>query len=153
MRPLRIVGIAALIGIVIGVVLVLSQPGVTHVEKSIVIQASPEDIARETESFQSFSAWSPWNKATPEVHYTIVTFEGFSGTFYSDIKLEPQGDSTKVTWIYNGQNNNFKEKAMWVLAKSDLKEQYDEGLAALKEIVERKVRERSRGGADSLKSQ
>ena len=151
MKPLRIVGVTALIGIVIGVLLILSQPRVTHVEKSIFIQASPEDIARETESFQSFNAWSPWNKGTPEVHYTIVTFEGFAGTFYSDIKLESQGDSTKVTWIYNGHNNTFKEKAIWVLTKSDLKEQYDEGLAALKDIVERRVRESSVG--DSLKSQ
>ncbi|HMG90382.1 MAG TPA: hypothetical protein VK589_09985 [Chryseolinea sp.] len=152
MKSLRILGIVALIGIVVGVVLILSQPKVTHVEKSIVIQASPEDIARETESFQSFNAWSPWNKATPEVHYTIVTFEGFDGTFYSDIKLEPQGDSTKVTWIYNGHNNTFKEKAIWILTKGDLNEQYDEGLSALKEIVERKILERSTA-ADSLISQ
>lgn len=145
------IGVTALIGVVIGVVLILSQPRVTNVEKSIIIQASPEDIARETESFQSFNAWSPWNKATPEVHYTIVTFEGFARTFYSDIKLEPQGNSTKVTWIYDGYNNTFKEKAIWVLTKSDLKEQYEEGLATLKEIVERKVRERSTGGEDSLR--
>ena len=152
MKSFRILGIVGLIGVVIIVALIVAQPTVTHVEKSIVIQGTPDDIARETESFQSFNAWSPWNKATPEVHYTIVTFEGFAGTFYSDIKLEPQGNTTKVTWIYNGHNNTFKEKAIWILTKGDLNKQYDEGLAVLKEIVEKKVRERSTE-ADSVISQ
>ena len=152
MKALRIAGILALISIVIGVAVILSQPGAAHVEKSIVIQGSPTDVARETESFQSFNAWSPWNKSNPEVHYTIVAFEGFDGTFYSDFKLEPQGDSTKVTWIYDGHNNSFREKAMWILMKGNLNAQYDEGLEALKEIVERKTLERSTP-ADSLPMQ
>jgi hypothetical protein len=143
MKALKIIGVLALISIVIGVAVILSQPSVVHVEKSIIILGSPADVATETESFQSFNAWSPWNKSNPEVHYTIVAFEGFGGTFYSDIKLEPQGDSTKVTWIYDGRNNSLKEKAMWVLMKGNLNAQYDEGLAALKDIVERKMLERS----------
>lgn len=138
MKALRVVGVFSLIGVIIGVVLILSQPKVVHVEKSIVIKGSPEAIERETESFQSFSAWSPWNKSNPEMHYTIVTFEGFAGTFYSDIKLEPEAEGTKVTWIYDGQNNTLKEKAMWILMKGDLNYQYDVGLKALKDIVERK---------------
>ncbi len=77
------------------------------------------------------------------MHYTIVTFEGFSGTFYSDIKLEPQADGTMVTWIYDGQNRSFREKAMWIFNKADLNEQYEEGLIVLKEIVERKMSETS----------
>lgn len=138
MRALKIVGVFALIGVTLGVVMILSQPKVVHVQKSIFIQGSPEAIARETETFQSFSAWSPWNKSNPEMHYTIVTFEGFAGTFYSDIKLEPEEGGTKVTWIYNGENNTIKEKAMWIMMKGDLNDQYDEGLKVLKDIVERK---------------
>ena len=125
-----------LLGVVLVAAVVLSQPRIVHVEKSIVMKVTPEDVARVTESFQSFNAWSPWNKTNPEVRYTIVTFDGFSGTFYSDFKLEPQGDSTKVTWIYDGQNNTLKEKAMWILTKGDLNDQYEEGLKTLKEIVE-----------------
>lgn len=152
MKAVRIVGTMALIGVVIGFGLIISQPRIAHVERSIVIHALPEEIARETESFQSFNAWSPWNKSNPELHYTIVTFEGFSGTFYSDIKLEPQSEGTKVTWIYDGQNNNLKEKAMWILMKGDLNEQYEEGLRALKEVVERKASLES-NPSDSLKHQ
>ena len=143
MKGLRIVGVVALIGVIIALLLIWSQPTAVHVEKSIFIRGTVEDIARETESFQSFNAWSPWNKSNPEVHYTIVTFEGFSGTFYSDIKLEPEGDGTKVTWIYDGSNNSLKEKAMWILMKGDLNNQYEEGLQALKDIVERKTSETS----------
>ena len=152
MKALKVVGVMVLIGVIIGVGMVLSQPKVAHVEKSIFILASPEAIARETESFQSFSAWSPWNKSNPEVHYTIVTFEGFAGTFYSDIKLEPEAGGTKVTWIYDGQNNTIKEKAMWILMKGDLNDQYDEGLNVLKEIVERKLLDNS-APTDSLQTQ
>jgi hypothetical protein len=39
------------------------------------------------------------------MHYTIVTFEGFAGTFYSDIKLELEAGGTKVSWIYDGENS------------------------------------------------
>ena len=152
MKALRIVGVIALIGVIIGVVLIISQPTVVHVEKSIFIKGSPEAIEQETESFQSFSAWSPWNKSNPEIHYTIVTFEGFSGTFYSDIKLVPEPGGTKVTWIYDGQNNTLKEKAMWILMKGDLNYQYDEGLSVLKNIVERKSIDSS-VSTDSLQAQ
>ena len=152
MKALKVLGVMSLIGVTIGVVMILSQPKVVRIEKSIFIQGSPEAIARETESFQSFSAWSPWNKSNPETHYTIVTFEGFAGTFYSDIKLEPESGGTKVTWIYDGQNNTIKEKAMWILMKGDLNDQYDEGLKVLKDIVERKSLE-SLTPTDSLQTQ
>ena len=152
MKALRIVGTVAVIGIIVGLALVLSQPKVVRIQKSIFVKGSPQQIARETESFQSFNAWSPWNKTNPEAHYTIVTFEGFSGTFYSDFKLEPQGDSTKVTWIYEGENNSIKEKAMWILMKGDLNMQYENGLSALKELVESKSLQ-THSASDSIKVQ
>ena len=152
MQSLRIIGVIALIGVILSVVLILSQPMVVHIEKSIFIKGSPQAIQRETESFQSFSAWSPWNKLDPEMHYTIVTFEGFAGTFYSDIKLEPEAGGTKVTWIYDGENSTLKERAMWIFLKRDLNERYDEGLRALKDIVERKSLDSS-APIDSLQRQ
>jgi len=139
MNNIKSIGVGALIVLLIGSVVVLMQPAKVHVEKSIVINAKPEMIKAEIESFQSFNAWSPWSKASPETRFTIVVFEGFDGTFYSDLKMEPAGDGTKVTWIYDGNNNSFKEKAMWMMRKGDLNDQYDEGLKALKEIVERKA--------------
>jgi hypothetical protein len=146
MKAIRVIVFMVVLGVIIVAAVVLSQPRSVHIEKSIVIQGTPEAIARVTESFQNFNAWSPWNKTNPEVRYTIVTFEGFSGTFYSDFKLEPQGDSTKVTWIYDGQNNTLKEKAMWILTKGDLNDQYEVGLRALKDVVEKK-------SADTLMTQ
>lgn len=154
MKALKIIGIVSLVLVILGIVVILMQPTKVHVEKSIVINGTPAAITEEIESFQSFNAWSPWSKASPETHYTIVAFEGFGGTFYSDIKLEPEGEGTKVTWIYDGNNDGFKGKAMWILMKGNLNEQYDVGLKTLKRIVESKpVSEQSPAPADSTATQ
>jgi hypothetical protein len=154
MKALKIIGIITLVLVIIGIVVILMQPSKVHVEKSIVINGTPAAITEEIESFQSFNAWSPWSKASPETHYTIVAFEDFAGTFYSDIKLEPKGEGTKVTWIYDGNNDGLKSKAMWILMKGNLNEQYDAGLKTLKRIVEKKsLSEESSSASDSTVAQ
>jgi hypothetical protein len=42
MKSLRIIGVIALIGVILSVVLRMSQPKVVHIEKSIFIKRSPE---------------------------------------------------------------------------------------------------------------
>jgi len=154
MKALKIIGIITLVLVIIGIVVILMQPSKVHVEKSIVINGTPAAITEEIESFQSFNAWSPWSKASPETHYTIVAFEDFAGTFYSDIKLESEGEGTKVTWIYDGNNDGLKSKAMWILMKGNLNEQYDAGLKTLKRIVEKKsLSEESSSASDSTVAQ
>jgi len=137
MKALKIAGIAALTLLAILIVVVLSQPTQAHVEKSIIINGPSSSINEEIGGFQSFDAWSPWSKIN-EVKYTIVTFEGFDGTFCSEIKLEPDGANTKVTWIYDGVNDGFKGKAMWMLMRGRMEDQYNTGLAALKKLIESK---------------
>jgi hypothetical protein len=137
-KALKIAGVAILAFVIVFVVVVLAQPNRAHVEKSIVINGPASSINEEIGGFQSFDAWSPWSKLSPEVKYTIVTFEGFDGTFCSEIKLEPGGDTTKVTWIYDGTNDGFKGKAMWMLMRGRMEEQYNTGLAALKKRIESK---------------
>jgi hypothetical protein len=139
MKALKIAGIAALAVVVILIALIWTQPTQAHVEKSIVINGPSSSISQEIGGFQSFDAWSPWSKISPEVKYTIVTFEGFDGTFCSEIKLEPDGANTKVTWIYDGINDGFKGKAMWMLMKGRMEDQYDTGLASLKKLIESKT--------------
>ena len=138
MKAIKIAGIAALAVIAILIAVIWTQPTQAHVEKSIVINGPSALIKDEISSFQSFDAWSPWSKISPEVKYTIVTFEGFDGTFCSEIKLEPDGANTKVTWIYDGINDGFKGKAMWMLMKGRMEDQYNTGLAALKKLIESK---------------
>jgi hypothetical protein len=136
MKALRIAAIAAMVVVVVLIVVVLSQPSRAHVERSIIINGPSSAIREEISGFQSFDAWSPWSKISPEVKYTIVTFEGFDGTFCSEIKLEPDGTNTKVTWIYDGVNDGFKGKAMWMLMRGRMEDQYKSGLAALKKRIE-----------------
>jgi hypothetical protein len=138
MKALKIAGIAALAVVAILIAMVLAQPTRAHVEKSIVIKGPSSSISDQIGGFQSFDAWSPWSKISPEVKYTIVTFEGFDGTFCSEIKLQPEGANTKVTWIYDGINDGFKGKAMWMLMKGRMQDQYNTGLAALKKLIESK---------------
>jgi len=138
MKALKIAVIAALAVVAILIALILAQPTLAHVEKSIVINGSSSSINDEISGFRSFDAWSPWSKISPEAKYTLVTFDGFDGTFCSQIKLEPDGMNTKVTWIYNGVNDGFKGKAIWMLMKGRMEDQYTNGLAALKKLIESK---------------
>lgn len=135
MKVYRIVGVTIIAVILVCLGLISAQPEKVHVEKSIVINGTPSAISKEVERFQQVEPVSPWSK----VHqtYTIITFEDFGGTIYSDIKLEPEGNITKVTWIYDGYNTSLKDKAMWLFNRRDLDAQYDVGLKTLKRIVEK----------------
>jgi len=138
MKNLKIAGVVVLILLALLTIFVMLQPTQAHVERSIVINGPASAINEEIGRFQNFDAWSPWSKISPEVKYSIVTFEGFGGTFCSEIKLEPDGGGTKVTWIYDGTNDGLKGKLMWVLMRGRMEEQYELGLAALKKLIEGK---------------
>ncbi len=136
MKSLRIAGIAILVVVLVLLVAVMAQPSQAHVERSILIKGPIAPINEEIGTFQSFDAWSPWSKSTPEIKYKIVSFEGFDGTFCSEIRIEPAGEDTKVTWIYDGVNDGLKGKAMWMLMRGRMEDQYTTGLAALKKLIE-----------------
>jgi len=68
-----------------------------------------------------------------------MTFNGYDGKFYSEFRLTPEGDGTRVTWTYDGQNVGLKGKAIWVFAGSVLSGQYQQGLIDLKQLVEAKI--------------
>ena len=61
---------------VLGLVFVaggLLLPSTTHVERSVVIERSPDQVFATLDSFERFSAWSPWAEYDPKATYT---FEG-----------------------------------------------------------------------------
>lgn len=60
------------IGLVLGVGGLL-LPSATHVERSIVVERSPEQVFATLDSFERFNAWSPWAEYDPQAQYT---FEG-----------------------------------------------------------------------------
>jgi hypothetical protein len=69
MKTLKIVGIVAGI-VVLGIVmLMVSAPSSSHVESSIIINASTSSVYKEANSFKNFNAWSPWAKLDPQATY------------------------------------------------------------------------------------
>jgi hypothetical protein len=70
MKTLKIVGIVAGIVVLGIVVLMVSAPSTSHVESSIIINASTASIYKEANSFKNFTSWSPWAKLDPEAKYS-----------------------------------------------------------------------------------
>lgn len=68
-----------------------------------------------------------------------LSFDGYEGTSYSEFILEPSDEGTKVTWTYEGTNDGFMGKAMWVAMGTMMSGQYEEGLMDLKKLVESKA--------------
>ena len=49
----------------------LLLPSTTHVERSVVIERSPEQVFATLDSFERFNAWSPWAEYDPQARYTF----------------------------------------------------------------------------------
>ena len=58
-----------LIAIIIAAILIYAstRPGSFRVERSIIINASPEKVFSIINNFHEWEAWSPWEKASPNV--------------------------------------------------------------------------------------
>ncbi|GAA4362737.1 SRPBCC family protein [Kangiella marina] len=60
--------------VVLAVVLVVVGfflPKTSHVERSIVIEASQDTVFQEVNSFENYNNWSPWFKLDPDAEYTF----------------------------------------------------------------------------------
>lgn len=67
-----------------------------------------------------------------------------AGTSDVELKLEPQGEQTKVTWSMAGKNNFIaKAVSLFMDCEKMVGDQYDKGLASLKAIVEAKPVEKT----------
>lgn len=67
---------------------------------------------------------------------TGLKFEGFDGESIAEFTLKPEGNGTKVTWTYDGPDNGFMGKAIWLMMGSMLDNQYQDGLNDLKKLIE-----------------
>lgn len=67
---------------------------------------------------------------------TGLKFEGFDGESIAEFTLKPEGNGTKVTWTYDGPDNGFMGKAIWLMMGSMLDTQYQDGLNDLKKLIE-----------------
>jgi hypothetical protein len=83
MKALKIIGIVLLSLIIIVAIVVISLPSHSHVERSIVIKASPSQVFTELNSFKNFNAWSPWAALDPNTKYEYSGPESGVGAFMS----------------------------------------------------------------------
>jgi Polyketide cyclase / dehydrase and lipid transport len=90
-----------LLGLVIVVVVlavvVATRPSTFHVERSILITASPESVFAQVNDFRSWAAWSPWEKLDPKMEKTFSGPSAGAGAIYawnSDNRKVGQGRMT-----------------------------------------------------------
>lgn len=67
---------------------------------------------------------------------TGLKFDGFDGESMAEFTLRPEESGTKVTWTYDGPDNGFMGKAIWLMMGSMLDSQYQDGLNDLKKLIE-----------------
>jgi hypothetical protein len=180
MKILKIIGIAILSLIVVALVAVSVMSPVSHMERSIVVNAPPAAVFQQLASFEKFNKWSPWAIMDPEAKQTIegpvsgvgakmswdgpetgkgsqwtveyeenkriknaMAFEGMEGATFASFLLEEVPEGTKVTWTYDNdvKETGYGNASMVKLFNAFMLEgmlgkQYEEGLAAMKQIVE-----------------
>lgn len=96
MKAFKIIGAVVCVFIVILIIVVTMQPSEAHLEKSIVINATPEAIFPYVSNLKKFTEWSPWDKMDPEVKHT---FEGTEGTVGSKMNWDGPKTDTGSMWV------------------------------------------------------
>jgi hypothetical protein len=96
MKPLKVLGAAAFLVVVIVIVFTIIQPTKGYVERSVVINAPVKEVFRELNTYQNFTAWSPWAKMDAEAKYT---YDGPSS-----------GVGAKMAW----EGNSIGKGSQWI---------------------------------------
>ena len=72
-----------IVAVAIGLVVVVSsQPAVTHVERSVTIDASPGDVFPFLNDYANWGEWSPWDDKDPDMTITMSTPSAGVGATY-----------------------------------------------------------------------
>jgi len=71
------------------------------------------------------------------IHQKLTFIEPWTSEADNDFAIESLGDSTKVTWIYDGKNNGIIEKWMVLTIEGFIGEDYEKDLAKLKTNLEK----------------
>jgi hypothetical protein len=111
MKALKIVALAAGIAVLGILALMMAAPAANHVESTIIINASPAAIYKETNGFKSFSEWSPLSD--PRAKYTYegpesgvgarITWDGpKAGRGYQEITESEENHRIKNVLTYDG---------------------------------------------------
>lgn len=76
--------IAIGLGVIIALILILAsmQPNTFHVERKIVVNASPAKVFAQFNDFHKWTAWSPWEKKDPAMKRTFEGAKSGKGSVY-----------------------------------------------------------------------
>lgn len=73
------------------------------------------------------------------IQFNLEFLKPFKGSNTAEFAFKPEGNQTQVTWSMYGQNN-FLAKAIGLIMNCEkmVGSQFDQGLANLKSVVEKK---------------
>lgn len=104
MKILKFIGLGLVAIVVVAVIYGSFQPKEGQIERSIVIERSPEVIYPEVSTMKSFNEWSPWFTIDPETKYTYEGPESGVGA-----KMSWESDHPDVgagsQWIVEATEN------------------------------------------------
>lgn len=103
MKIVKIFGIIVIVAVAIFFVAGMFMPNTAHVERSIVIDASPESIFEELNTTQRFNNWSPWAQIDPNTEYV---YEG-----------PESGIGAKMSWTSDHQD--VGDGAQWIIESKE----------------------------------
>ena len=144
-------GIVALI--VLLVVVGFFLPGTFTVVRSAEIAAPPDKVYALVADPRAWKEWSAWNKRDPQMQVEYsgppagmgakrvafdLYFPDFGTTSKGDLRFEPAGAGTRVTWTMNGDMGKNPIYHWFALgADGMVGKDFAEGLAGLKAVAEK----------------
>jgi len=99
MKALKITGIVIGVILLLFLLTILVLPSESHVERSIVINASSEKVFRVVNNFKRFNDWSPWASIDPDTKYV---YEG-----------PAMGEGAKMSWV--SDHSDVGSGAQWIV--------------------------------------
>jgi hypothetical protein len=91
MKVLKYIGLGLAVLVVVAIVVIAVQSPTSHLERSIVVNASPASVFEEVNNFHNFNKFSPWYKLDPNAKYQFEGPESGVGA-----KMSWVGDPNKV---------------------------------------------------------
>lgn len=74
---------ASIVGVALILAVAATKPDQFHVERSMLINASPDQIYPQINNYRKWTAWSPWEKVDPNMKRTYSGPESGPGAKYA----------------------------------------------------------------------
>jgi len=105
MKVLKILGVIIGILLLAYLVLYMAGPDKVHVERSLTIDASAEELYNELNKFDTYNEWSSWYEKDPNADYSIEGPASGVGAKFSWVSEKPDVGSGSMTIDSVDQNS------------------------------------------------